>query len=54
MPGSGASGTDWYHPDCWEVVRASEQRDYEENVRSGGLSALLSPYFHPRSVPASE
>lgn len=54
MPGSGASGSDWYHPDCWEVVRASEQRDYEENVRSGGLSALLSPYFHPRSVPAPE
>ena len=51
MPGSGASGSDWYHPDCWEVVRASEQRDYEENVRSGGLGpavAVLPPPFGAR------
>ena len=54
VSGPGAAASDWYHSDCWADVRASGQRDYEENVRSGGLSALLAPYFHARSAPAPD
>lgn len=34
----------WYHPDCWDVVCASEQERYQRAVREDGLSALLAPY----------
>ena len=44
VPCPSATGCDWYHPDCWADQRASEQREYEEKVRSAGLPALLAPY----------
>jgi hypothetical protein len=41
-----------YHEDCWNQVGATvvaeqpadQQRQYEENIASQGLAALLSPY----------
>jgi len=49
VPGTvGPDGT-WYHPDCWQDVCASEQRDYEEQVQVAGLSALIAPYLTGRS-----
>ena len=52
MPGSGASGSDWYHPDCWVAVRDSEQERYERQVATAGISALLAPYLS--AAPATE
>lgn len=51
IPRVAASTPEWYHSDCWAQVRATEQQDYEEKVRSDGLVALLAPYFHAGSVP---
>lgn len=36
---------EWYHVDCWEEVCTSEQRRYEQQVESTGLTALLAPYL---------
>ena len=48
-PGVGDDA--WYHPDCWAEVRGFEQENYEREVRSTGISALLAPYI---SAPAAE
>jgi hypothetical protein len=53
VPGTGGADGAWYHPDCWEDVRASEQRDYEEQVEAAGLSALIAPYLTRRSGPVA-
>jgi hypothetical protein len=34
----------WFHPDCWAEVCSSEQEQYEREVESAGISALLQPY----------
>ena len=51
----GTAAEEWYHPDCWSDLCRTEQQRYEQQVRDGGLSALLAPYFYPRpaNAPAS-
>ena len=39
----GADDDAWYHPDCWAEACASEQENYERQVRAVGLEALLAP-----------
>ncbi|HEX6248227.1 MAG TPA: hypothetical protein VFZ64_10180 [Nocardioidaceae bacterium] len=44
------SGEDaWYHPDCWVEVCATEQENYQREVESVGLAALLAPYLSAAS-----
>ena len=45
---------EWYHADCWEEVCTSEQRRYEQQVESTGLSALLAPYLSRASLGEPE
>ena len=43
----------WYHPDCWAEACASEQENYERQVRAVGLEALLAPYVSARVAAAT-
>ena len=45
---------EWFHPDCWEEVCTSEQRKYEQQVESTGLTALLAPYLSRSSLGGPE
>lgn len=47
--GTGDDGA-WFHLDCWDEVCSSEQEDYERQVSSQGLAALLAPYVSPAPV----
>ena len=48
----GDDADDWFHPDCWAEVCISEQADYERQVETDGVQALLAPYLstHPVTV----
>ena len=47
-PGAGVDA--WYHPACWAEVGSFEQENYEQQVRSSGLSALLAPYLSVKAA----
>lgn len=48
----GDTDDDWFHPDCWAEVCSSVQENYERQVETDGVQALLAPYLstHPVTV----
>jgi hypothetical protein len=43
----------WFHPDCWAVVLAAKQKEYDEQIEVLGLDGLLAPYLKPAKEPAA-